>query len=131
MQPAIRLVVIAIGVLALLTCAADAAPTRKPNVVVLLADDLGYADLSIHGSKAVATPNIDSIARNGVRCTSGYVSCPYCSPTRAGLLTGRYQQRFGHEFNPALLKNGGAGQGLDPREVTIASVSRSPATPPA
>src|SRR5262249_28666185 len=66
------------------------------------------------------TPHIDSIARNGVRCTSGYVSGPYCSPTRAGLLTGRYQQRFGHEFNPALLAQGGAGQGLSPAEVTIA-----------
>jgi arylsulfatase A-like enzyme len=94
------------------TAAGAAEPeVRKPNVVVLLADDLGYADVGIHGSKAVATPNIDSIAKNGVRCTSGYVSCPYCSPTRAGMLTGRYQQRFGHEFNPALLKDGGAGQG--------------------
>jgi arylsulfatase A-like enzyme len=98
-----------------------AQPTsRKPNVVVLLADDLGYADIAVHGSREVATPNIDSIAKNGVRCTNGYVSCPYCSPTRAALLTGRYQQRFGHEFNPALLSQGGAGQGLHPNEVTIA-----------
>src|SRR4051794_9027438 len=81
--------------------AADPTP-RKPNVIVLLADDLGYADISVHGCRDIATPNIDSIAKKGVRCTSGYVSCPYCSPTRAGLLTGRYQQRFGHEFNPAL-----------------------------
>jgi arylsulfatase A-like enzyme len=96
------------------------AASRKPNVIVLLADDLGYADIGVHGSREVATPNIDSIAKNGVRCTSGYVSCPYCSPTRAALLTGRYQQRFGHEFNPALLRQGGAGQGLHPNEVTIA-----------
>src|SRR5262245_57773159 len=94
--------------------------TRKPNVVVLLADDLGYADLGVHGGKEVATPHIDSLAKNGVRCTSGYVSCPYCSPTRAGLLTGRYQTRFGHEFNPVLLKNGGAGQGLPTSETTVA-----------
>jgi arylsulfatase A-like enzyme len=101
--------------------ASGAQPTpRKPNVIVLIADDLGYADIGVHGSREVATPHIDSIAKSGVRCTSGYVSCPYCSPTRAALLTGRYQQRFGHEFNPALLSKGGAGQGLRPSEVTIA-----------
>ena len=72
----------------------------KPNIIIIVADDLGYADLGIHGCKDIHTPHIDSIAKNGVRCTSGYVSGPYCSPTRAGLLTGRYQQRFGHEFNP-------------------------------
>ena len=88
---------------------------RKPNIVILLADDLGYGDIGVHGAKDVATPHIDSLAKNGVRCTSGYVSAPYCSPTRAGLLTGRYQQRFGHEFNPVLLKNGGMGQGLPRR----------------
>lgn len=103
----------------LITPAVAAEPQRKPNVIVLMADDLGYADLSLHGSKEVATPHIDSIAKNGVRCTSGYVSCPYCSPTRAALLTGRYQQRFGHEFNPQLLSQGGTGQGLHPAETTI------------
>jgi len=72
----------------------------RPNVIVILADDLGYADLGVQGSPDALTPHIDSIAANGVRCTNGYVSGPYCSPTRAGLLTGRYQQRFGHEFNP-------------------------------
>src|SRR4051794_24690774 len=73
---------------------------RKPNVVVILADDLGYADIGVQGvAKDVRTPQIDSIARNGVRFTNGYVSCPVCSPTRAGLLTGRYQERFGHETN--------------------------------
>ena len=76
------------------------AAERRPNVVVLLADDLGYADLGFQGCKDIPTPNLDALAAGGVRCTSGYVSCPYCSPTRAGLLTGRYQQRFGHEFNP-------------------------------
>ena len=76
------------------------AETRKPNILFIVADDLGYGDLSIHGCKDIPTPKIDSIAKNGVRCTSGYVSGPYCSPTRAGLLTGRYQQRYGHEFNP-------------------------------
>ena len=91
----------------------------RPNIVILLADDLGYADVGVHGSKEIPTPNIDSIAGNGVRCTSGYVSCPYCSPTRAGLLTGRYQQRFGHEFNPQLLRRRGR-PGTPPDEVTVA-----------
>jgi arylsulfatase A-like enzyme len=112
-----------VGTLAWLPAAIQGAETsaRKPNILVLLADDLGYADLSVQGSREVATPHIDSIARNGVRCTNGYVSCPYCSPTRAGLLTGRYQQRFGHEFNPQLFNKGGAGQGLHPNEVTLAA----------
>ena len=103
--------------------AAGAAP--RPNVLVILADDLGYGDLGVHGSREVATPNIDGLARAGVRCSSGYVSAPYCSPSRAGLLTGRYQQRFGHEFNPELLARGGKGQGLPPAEVTLAARLRA------
>ena len=74
-------------------------PAARPNVVVILADDLGNADVGFQGCRDIPTPHIDSIARNGVRFTNGYVSGPYCSPTRAGLMTGRYQQRFGHEFN--------------------------------
>ncbi len=74
--------------------------TAKPNVLIIVADDLGYADVGFQGCKDIPTPNIDSIAAAGVRCSNGYVSCPVCSPTRAGLLTSRYQQRFGHEFNP-------------------------------
>jgi arylsulfatase A-like enzyme len=106
--------------LTLLAVALPVPAAAKPNVLVILADDLGYADIGVHGSRDVATPHIDSLAKNGVRCSSGYVSGPYCSPTRAGLLTGRYQQRFGHEFNPALLAQGGAGQGLASGETTIA-----------
>ncbi|MBT7303260.1 MAG: sulfatase-like hydrolase/transferase [Victivallales bacterium] len=70
-----------------------AAPPR-PNVVVIVADDLGYGDVSYQGGD-VATPRIDSIARNGVTFTDGYVTCAVCAPSRAGLLTGQYQQRFG------------------------------------
>jgi Sulfatase/Sigma-70 region 2 len=66
----------------------------------LLLDDLGYSDVGVHGGKEIPTPHINSIATSGVRFSYGYVSGPYCSPTRAALLTGRYQQRFGHEFNP-------------------------------
>ena len=76
------------------------ASQTKPNILIILADDLGYADLGCQGSTDVKTPNIDSIAANGVRCTAGYVTAPQCSPSRAGLMSGRYQQRFGHEGNP-------------------------------
>lgn len=79
-------------------CFAGSAPSR-PNVLVILADDLGYADLGIHGGRDVPTPHIDALARSGLRCTNGYVSAPYCGPSRAGLFTGRYQTRFGAEFN--------------------------------
>src|SRR6267378_1643630 len=115
-----------LAVLALLTApvaathASDRPKSAKPNILLIVADDLGYGDIGVHGGKAVPTPNIDKLARSGIRCTSGYVSCPYCSPTRAALLTGRYQTRFGHEFNPALVKNGGAGQGLAVEEKTVA-----------
>ncbi len=71
-----------------------------PNILVILADDLGYADLGCQGSPDVKTPRIDSLAANGIRCTAGYVTAPQCSPSRAGLISGRYQQRFGHEANP-------------------------------
>lgn len=90
----------------------------RPNILVIVADDLGYADLGVQGCKDVPTPNIDSIAINGVRFTGGYVSCPVCSPTRAGLQTGRYQQRFGHEFNPG--GNPSPNFGLPLTEITIA-----------
>jgi arylsulfatase A-like enzyme len=98
---------------ALPALAADTA--RKPNVVILLADDLGYADTGFQGCKDIPTPHLDALAKSGVRCTSGYVSGPYCSPTRAGLMTGRYQTRFGHEFNP-----GGRDPGLPVSETTTA-----------
>src|SRR5262249_8529190 len=75
------------------------AQRKPPNIVVIVTDDMGYADIGIHGCKDIPTPNIDALARSGIRFTNAYVSGPYCSPTRAGLLTGRYPQRFGHEFN--------------------------------
>lgn len=72
----------------------------RPNVLLIVSDDHGYADVGFHGCKDIPTPHLDRLAAEGVRCTRGYVTHPYCSPTRAGLLTGRYQQRFGHENNP-------------------------------
>ncbi|AGA24979.1 sulfatase [Singulisphaera acidiphila] len=101
---------------------ASDAPAGRPNVVLLVADDLGYGDLGFQGARDIPTPHLDALAQGGVRCTSGYVSGPYCSPTRAGLLTGRYQQRFGHEFNPG--GGGGAAAaknvGLPVTETTLA-----------
>lgn len=73
----------------------------KPNIIVIYTDDMGYADLSAQGSvKDVKTPNIDMMAKEGVRFTAGYVTAPQCSPSRAGLLTGRYQERFGFDEIP-------------------------------
>src|SRR5215831_2716465 len=79
---------------------------------------MGYADIGCHGSKDIPTPNIDALAKGGIRFTNAYVSGPYCSPSRAGLLTGRYQQRFGHEFNPPPQDAGKLGLPLS--EKTIA-----------
>lgn len=96
----------------------------RPNIVILLADDLGYADLGFQGSKDIPTPHLDALARDGVRCSNGYVSHPFCSPTRAGLLTGRYQQRFGHENNPVYdPENERLGLPLD--QVTVADALNS------
>ncbi|MBR8538016.1 sulfatase-like hydrolase/transferase [Carboxylicivirga sediminis] len=75
-------------------------PGKRPNIIVILADDLGYNDVGYMGSDANATPNIDAIAANGLRFTDAYTTCPVCGPSRAGLLTGRYQNRFGFEDNP-------------------------------
>ena len=73
---------------------------EKPNIIILFSDDAGYADFGFTGNEKIKTPNIDQLAQNGIQFTNGYVSGPCCSPTRAGLMTGRYQQRFGHETNP-------------------------------
>lgn len=88
----------------------------KPNILLIVGDDMGYADVGFQGCKDIPTPNLDALAASGVRFTSGYISGPYCSPTRAGLLTGRYQTRFGHEFNPDA-----GSAGLPLTEETIAN----------
>ena len=82
---------------------------QNPNFVLIVADDLGFADLSLNGSQQIPTPNIDRLARSGVNCTEGYVSSPVCSPSRAGLLTGINQVKFGHDNNL-----GGNQKGFDP-----------------
>lgn len=92
---------------------------KQPNILLIVADDLGYGELGIQGNPQIPTPNVDSLAKNGVRFTNGYVSGPYCSPTRAGLFTGRYQQRFGHEFNPGPAQTALDSFGLPVEEKTI------------
>lgn len=101
--------------------AAFAAEAPRPNVLVFYADDLGYGELAVQGfTKDIPTPNIDSIARNGVRFTQGYVAATYCSPSRAGLMTGRYPTRFGHEFNAVARHSG-----LSLQETTMAQRLKS------
>ena len=103
------------------TAGLAAAAEKKPNVIVFLSDDVGYGEYGFQGNKEIPTPNIDSIAANGVRFTSGYVAATYCSPCRAGLMTGVYPTRFGHEFNGGGAK-GGKGEefGLTVEKKTIA-----------
>ena len=80
---------------------AELSPGGKPNVVVILADDMGWADLGVQGvEKDLKTPNLDALAAAGVRCTAGYVTSPQCSPSRAGIITGCYQQRYGIDTIP-------------------------------
>lgn len=76
-----------------------AEPDPPPNIIVILTDDAGYVDFGCYGGTVIPTPQIDSLARDGVRFSNGYVTASVCCPSRAGLLTGRYQQRFGHECN--------------------------------
>ncbi|MBI1288046.1 MAG: sulfatase-like hydrolase/transferase [Flavobacteriales bacterium] len=73
---------------------------RKPNIVIIIADDLGKTDISLYGHPPIQTPNIDSIGLKGMTFTEGYITSPICAPSRAGMLTGRYQQRFGFEYQP-------------------------------
>jgi len=108
-----RIAAVPLLLLTLVTVSAQEA--GRPNILLIVADDMGYADVGFHGCTDIPTPHLDALAASGMICTSGYVSGPYCSPTRAGLLTGRYQQRFGHEFNPA-----GSKAGLPINQKTLA-----------
>ena len=101
-----------------------AAAPPPPNVVLIIADDLGYGDVGVYGSETIATPHIDALAGAGVRLTDGHVSAAVCSPSRAGLVTGRYQNRFGYEYNPSFNFEGGpeAGLGLPVTETTLADI---------
>ncbi|HSK12778.1 MAG TPA: sulfatase-like hydrolase/transferase [Phnomibacter sp.] len=93
---------------------------QYPNIIIILTDDQGYADVGFNGSTDIATPGIDRIADNGVVCTNAYVSFAVCGPSRAGLITGRYQDRFGFSRNP-LLAPKDSTMGLPATEETLAA----------
>ena len=107
----------------LFTCAMSAfgEDQSPPNVVLMFVDDLGYCASGLYGCEA-PTPNIQQLADEGARFTDGYVTSPVCSPSRAGMLTGRGQQRFGHDFLPEGAVDGNGG--LPVGEVTLADALR-------
>lgn len=109
-----------LGYLLLHTLAAAA-----PSIIIFLADDLGYADIGANGCKDIPTPNIDSLAKNGVRFTDGYANHPVCSPSRAGLMSGRYQHRFGFEHNSGPERFAADNFGLPRTEPTLAERLKS------
>jgi len=92
----------------------------KPNIVFIVVDDLGYGELGCYGGREIPTPHIDALAAAGARFTSGYVTSPLCAASRVALLTGRYQTRFGFEFNPTGAENTLPGIGLPVTEKTVA-----------
>lgn len=92
----------------------------RPNVVLIVADDLGYGELGCYGGTDIPTPHLDALADSGIRFTDGYVTAPFCAASRAAIMTGRYQTRFGFEFNPIGAVNCEPGIGLPRRETTIA-----------
>jgi arylsulfatase A len=96
----------------------DAGLRRPPNFIIILADDLGYGDLSCYGSEKIATPRLDRMAVEGVRLTDFHVTAPICSPSRASLLTGRYAQRAGLPFVLFPTER----KGLAPEEITLGEV---------
>ena len=97
-----RVFAVALGMLALIPQVAAQArePAKRPNIVLILADDLGYGDLSCYGHPRFRTPHLDQLAAEGVRLTQFNTPCPFCAPTRASLLTGRYPTRCGLTSNP-------------------------------
>src|SRR5262247_3074201 len=106
----------------ILAGAAFAQSARKPNVIFILVDDMGYADLSSYGSKDIRTPNIDRLAKEGVKLTQCYSNGPVCTPTRAAFITGRYQQRVGLEW---ALGPGVKEPGLPVEETSIARMLKN------
>lgn len=92
--------------------------SKPPNLVLILADDLGYADVGFNGCQDIPTPNIDRIAKEGIKCTNAYVTWGACGPSRAGMITGRYQDRFGFSRNPLFAPND-PNQGLPLSELML------------
>ena len=107
----------------LLSCVASYVSAQKPNLIIILTDDQGYKDVGFNGSTDIKTPHIDRIADQGTRFTNGYVTFSVCGPSRAGLLTGRHQERFGFSFNPTMDPSV-AQNGIPTTEKNIAEVLR-------
>ena len=122
MQRCMRIALVLVSSFFLATLSLFAA--NPPNILILLTDDMGNGDASCYGAKDLQTPNIDALAKSGIRFTSYYAPAPICSPSRAGLLTGRYPLRAGMSTskNIASAMN---EPGLNPREITIAELARS------
>jgi arylsulfatase A-like enzyme len=97
----------------------------RPNIVFIMADDLGYADLSCYGRRDYTTPNIDGIAKSGVRFTQAYANSAVCSPTRVALITGRYQYRLPIGLEEPLPSNSKRTVGLPPEHPTLQSLLRN------
>lgn len=96
----LRFVALVLALTATAMSTAAAEPKRRPNVIVIIADDLGVGDVGAYGGPVARTPNIDALAEGGVRLTQGHVTAPVCSPSRVGLLSGRHNARYGFEHNP-------------------------------
>ena len=95
--------------------AANKVSADRPNIIVIMADDMGYADAGFTGATDIRTPNLDRLAASGVVFTQGYANHPFCAPSRAALLSGQYQHRFGFETNPAY-DPANPVMGIDPGE---------------
>ena len=114
-----KLALFFVCILTLISC--SSINDSKPNIIIILADDAGYSDFGFMGSDEIKTPNLDQLALDGVIFNNAYVSASVCSPSRAGLLTGMYQQRFGHECNLDSYVN----NSFDPNQFTIAEALKT------
>ena len=100
------------------SCQRTATKSEKPNIILIMADDLGYGDLSCYGNPQTQTPHLDRLAAEGIRFSDYHSNGTVCSPTRAALLTGKYQQRTGIDFVVTVAKR---DKGLPLEETTLAN----------
>ena len=114
-----RLILLFVFISILVSCSSKT--DSIPNIIIILADDAGYSDFGFMGSDEIKTPNLDQLALDGVTFNNAYVSASVCSPSRAGLLTGMYQQRFGHECN----LDSDVNNSFDPNQITIAEALKT------
>ena len=111
-----RHVILFLFAIAMTSCAAQ--KQEKPNIIIIMADDMGYGDLSCYGSTLINTPNLDKMAAEGIRFTDFHSNGSVCSPTRAAILTGKYQQRV--DIDGVVTAKHHRDKGLDPSEKTFA-----------